>query len=214
MGPAEITGEARLLLLVLFMGMFGSSVYALKSLSDFRGENKLVNSWGMYYVIQPFQGSGIALLMYLVVRGGFLTGTNISSNSINIFGICAIAGLSGAFSDTAFIKLREVFITLFKPTDNRRGKIDDLGISTPSPLPPGKVGAAYNFTLKADNGVGALTWTVAPALPANLSLGAATGVIAGTPAAALAETKYAFTVKDSDTPPSTVTKSLSLTIGS
>jgi Putative Ig domain len=212
LGPDEITGEAQLLLLVLFMGMFGSSVYALKSLGDYRGDNKLASSWRMFYLIQPFEGSGIALLMYLVVRGGFLSGTNAGSDSINKFGICAIAGLSGAFSDTAFMKLNEVFDTLFKPKDNRGGKIDAFAISTPTPLPDGKVGTAYSVTLKTANGVGTQTWSVTPALPAGLNLGAATGVIIGTPSAARAATDYNFTVKDSANPQSTATKPLSLTI--
>jgi Putative Ig domain len=152
------------------------------------------------------------LLMYLVVRGGFLSSTNAGSDSVNIFGICAIAGLSGAFSDTAFMKLNEVFDTLFKPKDNRGGKIDNFAISTPTPLPDGKVGTAYSVTLKTANGVGTQTWSVTPALPAGLSLGAATGVLIGTPSAAHAATDYTFTVKDSANPQSTATKTLSLTI--
>jgi hypothetical protein len=221
LGPAEITGDARLLLLVLLMGAFGSSVYSLKSLGDYRGDNKLKRSWALFYIVQPFEGSGIAVLMYLVVRGGFLSGT---TTDVNVFGTCAIAGLAGAFSDTAFMKLNEVFNTLFKPQDNRGGKIDGnttdktndkvsaFTVSTPSPLPDGTVGQAYKVALKADNGTGAEAWSVAPALPGGLSLGAATGVIMGTPATAQAATSYTFTVKDSSTPPATATKSLSLTI--
>jgi hypothetical protein len=218
LGPWDITADARLLLLVLLMGAFGSSVYSLKSLGDYRGDNKLMRSWALFYVVQPFEGSGIAVLTYLVVRGGFLSGT---TTDVNVFGTCAIAGLAGAFSDTAFMKLNEVFNTLFKPQDNRGGKIDNsagsaktnvFAISTASPLPDGTVGKAYSVTLKADNGTGTLAWLVAPALPAGLTLGAATGVLIGTPSAAQPATSYTFTVKDSSTPPATATKSLSLTI--
>jgi hypothetical protein len=220
-GHKELSGETRLLLLVLLMGAFGSSVYSLKSLGDYRGDNKLMRSWALFYFVQPPEGSGIALLTYLVFRGGFLSGTSTNSDSVNIFGICAIAGLAGAFSDTAFMKLNEVFNTLFKPQDNRGGKIDDgatgaktsvFAVSAPSLLPDGTVGKAYSVTLKADNGTGAQAWSVAPALPAGLSLGAATGVLSGTPSVAQATTSYTFTVKDSSTPPATATKSLSLTI--
>jgi Putative Ig domain len=224
-GPKDITADTRLLLLVLLMGAFGSAVYSLKGLADYRGEDKLKRSWALFYFIQPFEGSGIAVLMYLVVRGGFLSGT---TTDVNVFGTCAIAGLAGAFSDTAFMKLNEVFNTLFKPQDTRSGKLSDptsdttsnqasdqtskFAVSTPSPLPDGTVGQAYKVTLKADNGTGTLAWTVTPALPAGLALGAATGVLIGTPSAAHAATDYTFTVKDSSTPPATATKSLSLTI--
>jgi hypothetical protein len=218
LGPWDITADARLLLLVLLMGAFGSSVYSLKSLGDYRGDNKLMRSWALFYIVQPFEGSGIAVLTYLVVRGGFLSGT---TTDVNVFGTCAIAGLAGAFSDTAFMKLNEVFNTLFKPEDSRGGKIDNgaggaktnaLAISTASPLPDGAVGKAYSVTLKADNGTGTLAWSVAPALPAGLSLGGATGIVIGTPSTAQAATSYSLTVKDSSTPPATATKSLSLTI--
>jgi len=43
--------------------------------------------------------------------------------------MCAIAGLAAAFSDTAFLKLREVFQTLFKPQHDRGGKIAALTLS-------------------------------------------------------------------------------------
>ncbi|UWZ82337.1 Ig domain-containing protein [Occallatibacter riparius] len=230
LGAKEITGESRLLLLVLFMGAFGSAVYSLKSLGDYRGDNKLKRSWALFYIVQPFEGSGIAVLMYLVVRGGFLSGT---TTDVNVFGTCAIAGLAGAFSDTAFMKLNEVFNTLFKPQDNRGGKIDGnagkvdanagktdanagkvggFAVSTPSPLPDAPVGQPYRAQLKAENGIGNLVWSVIPALPDGLALSATTGVIIGTPKTAQAAKDYTFTVKDSSTPPATAIKTLSLTI--
>ena len=224
-GPKEITGDTRLLLLVLMMGAFGSAVYALKGLADYRGQDKLMRSWALFYFIQPFEGSGIAVLMYLVVRGGFLSGT---TTDVNVFGTCAIAGLAGAFSDTAFMKLNEVFNTLFKPQDNRGGKLTPpdsdttgaagsgkaaiLAISTPSPLPDGTAGQAYKVALKADNGTGALAWSVVPPFPDGLSLSPTTGMIIGVPKTAQPAKDYTVTVKDSSTPPAAATKSLSLTI--
>jgi len=207
----QISQDAQFLLLVIFMGAFGSSVYALKSLADYQGESKLYTSWLTYFVIQPFEGSGIAMLMYLVIRGGFLSGSDSAVGTVNKFGICAIAGLTGAFSDTAFMKLREVFQTLFKPQDDRGGKVDDLAISTES-LPDGVVNQAYTpVLLAAQNGVTPLTWTVTPDLPPGLSL-SATGTISGTPTAASPKTNYTFKVTDSSTPQSSATKVLTLTV--
>lgn len=209
-GP--LSQETLLLLLVIFMGAFGSSVYALKSLGDYQGEGTLYASWSTYYFIQPLEGAGIAVLLYLVIRGGFLAGTGADVKAVNQFGICAIAGLAGAFSDTAFMKLREVFITLFKPQDNRSSKIDQLAVSTTC-LKDGVVNQAYDpVQLTAQNGAAPLNWAVAPNLPADLKLDSATGTIAGTPSAVLAKTSYTFTVTDSSTPPATATKVLTLTI--
>ena len=207
--PREISLEVQLLLLVLFTGAFGASIYALKSLADYRGDKQLYTSWFTYYLIQPFEGAGIGLLLYLVIRGGFLAGASADAKTINQFGICAIAGLAGAFSDTAFLKLREVFQTLFKPKDDRGGKLK-LDITT-SKLPSGNIGASYSGTLQTEKGTPPFTWSVTPVLPAGLSLDSRTGTISGTPTAVSA-LSYEFTVVDSGTPPESASATLALEI--
>jgi hypothetical protein len=57
-----------------------------------------------------------------------------------------------------------------------------------------------------------LKWSVAPPLPAELKLDAATGVISGTPSAPAPKAKYKFTAIDSSTPPFTSTAEVSLEI--
>jgi hypothetical protein len=90
-----------------------------------------------------------------------------------------------------------------------------LAITTTSPLPNARVGKSYNQTLQRSGGVSPFTWSVAPALPAGLSLNTSTGAITGTPAAGTAGvySNLAFTVQDSSTPTKqTTTKVLILTI--
>ena len=71
-----------------------------------------------------------------------------------------------------------------------------LSITTPS-LPNGAVGQAYNQTVQATGGTGALTWSiVAGTLPQNLGLTPATGAISGTPTATGTSS---FTVRVADT---------------
>ena len=119
--PADSGGQERhMLLLVLLTGAFGSCVYALKSLANFHGDNRLYDSWWVYYLIQPFEGAGIAFLLYAVLRGGLISGG--ADRPVNQFSMCAMAGLAGTFSDTAYLKLREVCQVLFKPQDDRGGK--------------------------------------------------------------------------------------------
>ena len=207
----QISLELQLLLLVLFSGALGSSVYAIKSLGDYEGAGKLYDSWTIFYFIQPFEGAGIAMIFYFAIRGGFLVGTGADVKAVNPFGICAIAALAGAFSDMAFAKLREVFETLFKPTDNRPGKIEAPKITTTS-LPSAVVGTPYNQALSATGGVRPLHWTVSPDLPADLTLDANTGAITGTPAAASASKPYTFKATDSATPPSCASVTINLAL--
>jgi hypothetical protein len=62
-------------------------------------------------------GVGLALLTYLVVRGGFLTGsfdvgTDVAK-TINPFGVAAVAALTGMFAREASNKLSDIFGRLF-----------------------------------------------------------------------------------------------------
>jgi hypothetical protein len=210
-GPRPLSPDVQLLLMVLTIGAFASSVYALKSLSDYRGDNRLFTSWITLYIIQPFEGAGSALLLYLVVRGGFLAGGGGDLKGVNQFGVCAIAGLAGAFSDVAFLKLREVFMTLFKPQDDRGGKPGALQITSTS-LPDGTAGASYAQQLQATGGITPLKWSVSPALPSPLTLDSAAGAINGTPTGPSPKATYRFTVTDSASPAASATADLTLEI--
>jgi hypothetical protein len=76
-------------------------------------------------VLRPFIGAALALLIYFVIRGGFITGTALPQESasaasfINPFGIAALAGLAGLFAKQATDKLDEVFSTLFRPAQGQ-----------------------------------------------------------------------------------------------
>lgn len=73
---------------------------------------------------------------------------------------------------------------------------------TTTALPDGAVGVEYpSTTLTATGGTPPLKWSVTPALPPDLSLDIATGKISGKAKAALAKTKFTFTVTDSSKPP-------------
>lgn len=208
--PVPIGQEARILLLVVFVGALGSTIYAMKSMANYRGDHTLQESWFMYYTVQPVEGAGIAFLFYLVIRAGFITGAGADLKTANLFGICAMAGLAGTFSDMAFRKLREVFETLFKPRDNRGGKAGAR--ITTTALADATAGQAYSASIAASGGTAPLTWSVNPALPAGLTLDAATGAVTGTPAASLSKTAYEFTVTDSAATPVSTHVSLELEV--
>ena len=85
-----------------------------------------------------------------------------------------------------------------------------LMITTPSPLPQGTVGTAYNLTFTASGGNGAAgNWQVQTGeLPDGLALSTG-GALAGTPTAV---GDFAFNVQTTDQQPTTVTRAYSLKI--
>ena len=87
-----------------------------------------------------------------------------------------------------------------------------LSITTTS-LPNGSTGVAYSQALAATGGTGAYTWQLTSGtLPAGLSLNASSGLISGTPTAAVSATPLSFKVTDSGSPAQTATANLTLTI--
>ncbi|MDP2896332.1 MAG: putative Ig domain-containing protein [bacterium] len=87
----------------------------------------------------------------------------------------------------------------------------DLVIGTASPLPAGKVGAAYSMTFTASGGRLPHSWDVTSGAPPNgLSL-AADGVLSGTPQE-YGQFQFAVRVSDSQDPADTASKQYALTI--
>lgn len=84
-----------------------------------------------------------------------------------------------------------------------------LSITTSS-LPPWTVGMPYSQTLTSEGGSGSITWSLqnGSTLPSALTLSPA-GLLSGTPSAAGTSS---FTVQATDATPTTVTKTLALTI--
>jgi hypothetical protein len=89
-----------------------------------------------------------------------------------------------------------------------------LAVTTTS-LPGAQVGKAYTATLAATGGTAPLTWSIAAgSLPAGLSFTPSSGVIAGTPQAAVNSDALSFAVTDSNVPARQKSVDLVLTVAS
>jgi hypothetical protein len=121
--------EIRYLLIVVLSGAMGSYIHLATSFADFVGNRKLKASWGWWYLVRPFIGMALALVVYFVVRAGLIGGAG-GTSSMSPYGAAAIAGMCGLFSKQATDKLREVFENLFR-TEKKSERADPL--TTPKP---------------------------------------------------------------------------------
>jgi hypothetical protein len=119
--------ERSLLVLVAVAGATGAMGHVLRSFFRYVGDRKLVWSWVPSYVLIPLVGAVLAVITYVVVRAGLITGGTGGLALGNPFGFAAIGMLVGLFSGQAAEKLKEVFETLFAPT--QAGE-DSLGTET------------------------------------------------------------------------------------
>jgi len=107
-----ISHEVRIILLVIIAGALGSFVHVVTSFVDFVGAKKFKGSWTWWYFLRPFSGSVLALIFYLIIRGGLLS-TQIEGTDLSHFGVTGMAGLIGLFSKQAINKLSEMFDIIF-----------------------------------------------------------------------------------------------------
>jgi hypothetical protein len=120
----DMSLEMRFLMIAVLGGALGSYIHAATSFVDYLGNRKFVRSWTWWYLLRPFIGVALALLIYFAVRGGLISAST-GASGLSPYGVAAIAGMAGLFSKQATDKLREVFETLFK-TDHPPDRSDKL----------------------------------------------------------------------------------------
>jgi hypothetical protein len=110
----QIWDEVRLLLMVILAGALGSLVHTVRSVYWYVGNRQLKWSWVVKYILQPFAGGALAMIFYVVVRGGFFSPQTTVQNT-SPFGFAALAALVGLFSEQAVLKLKKVAETVLEP---------------------------------------------------------------------------------------------------
>lgn len=129
-----------LLLLVALMGFLGNMIHIASSFTSYVGNGSFKKSWVLWYFVKPFTAAGLAVIVYFIIRAGFLS-YGSGASSISLYGILAMSALAGLFTDSATLKLKEVFEVIFKTNDDRKDKLvgDKLTVDSFSPesLPAG-----------------------------------------------------------------------------
>jgi hypothetical protein len=133
--PSHVAGlvlmldrEQRLFVVVAITGALGGLIHSVRSLYAYVGDRKLLRSWLLMYLSLPFIGGGLAVVFYVILRGGLVTGT---ASAVNFFGFAAVSALVGLFSPEAALKLKQIFSTLLAPTPPERDSLNPPGASPP-----------------------------------------------------------------------------------
>ena len=129
--------EARLLWIVIFAGALGSLIHALRSVYWYVGNRKLIWSWIGKYLMLPFAGSALAVVFYLVIRGGFFS-PQAGFGNTSPFGFAAMAALVGLFSEQAVLKLQEVAETVLTKPAAGANPMPQKSVTKSEPATPPK----------------------------------------------------------------------------
>ena len=179
-GGCPITNNTALFLIAILSGALGSLLHALRSLYWYIGNRKLVWSWSYMFILLPFCGATLSLIFYIVIRGGLLPQSNLSSG--NPFGFAAIGATVGLFSEQAILKLKQVAETLF--TSPQKGK-DSVGapLKLTSITPPaGSSAGGTPVTITGTNFASGAKLNIGAVAATDIVVASPTSITAKTPA--------------------------------
>ncbi len=111
--------EIHMILIAIILGALGSCLHAITSLTIYLGNQKYNRNWAPWYFFRPITGAILSLVVYVVVRAGFITHIE---NVEGFYIIAATACLVGLFSKQALDKLSDIFDILFQSKKKDRLK--------------------------------------------------------------------------------------------
>jgi hypothetical protein len=98
-------------ILSLVGGALGGALHAIASLTAHVALGNFRRSWTMWYLTNPFVGASLATVFLFVLQAGL--GGQEAPTAGGLYGIAAVATLSGLFSRNALNKLRDIFDVAF-----------------------------------------------------------------------------------------------------
>lgn len=123
--PYDLTGDGYVFWIVLFSGMMGAIIRCLYSFFRHLGIGDFSLNWAWFYLMLPFGGAVLSLVLYFVIRGGFYSSSLGNELSLNLFSFAALGALTGLFSENAMEKLKQVAESLLTPVEPKTNKPKD-----------------------------------------------------------------------------------------
>ncbi len=109
-----VSSETKYLLLVICGGAVGSLLNAFRSIMQLIGDRAPLKGWLLWYALRVLVGIPVALVSYLVIRGGLL-----SPQAVSI--------IIGTSATQVLDRLDATFTTLFKPEASLEKDISRIG---------------------------------------------------------------------------------------
>jgi uncharacterized membrane protein YeaQ/YmgE (transglycosylase-associated protein family) len=131
---ADLPTDWRFLILAMLAGAMGAFLHVAQSFATYVGNRSFGWSWTWWYLLRPFIGAVLAVVVYVVFRSALVPGS--SANVTNAYGVVALAALAGMFSKQAIDKLNEIFTVAFRsaPGQGDAERMDKATDSSPAPV--------------------------------------------------------------------------------
>ncbi len=100
-------------------------MHGLASVVNYVATKRYRHEWFLWYLGRPIIGGVIALMFYVIIRGGILS-INAQPADLNYFGIAAISVIAGLVATEGTKKIRDIFVTLFGATEKREKGEEEL----------------------------------------------------------------------------------------
>jgi hypothetical protein len=95
----------------LIGGALGGALHAMASLTAHVARGDFGGTWTMWYLTNPIVGASLATIFLFVLQAGL--GGQAAPTTGGLYGIAAVATLSGLFSRHALNKLKDIFDVAF-----------------------------------------------------------------------------------------------------
>lgn len=142
--------DQQLFVIVALAGVIGGLIHSVRSLYWYAGNRVLLRSWLLMYACLPAIGGALAVVFYLILRGGLLTAAATAAQ-VNFFGFAAVSALVGLFSSEAAEKLRQIFSTVLAPAMSGRDRMAEGSRAVAEGFEPEAGTAGTTVTIRGHN---------------------------------------------------------------